>query len=108
MNLKDVFQICCDICDKHIEKSPKACIRYGDDLIKYTDLRAELETIKDWCYPMETKELRKCIFCRNCTHYKPYTHIQGGSKVTVYRCDLDNLPKQPNHYCGYGIEKGGK
>lgn len=101
MNLKDVFQICADICDKHIEKNPNARIKYGDGAIKYTDLKDELEKIRDWCYPMETKTLHKCICCKDCTYYKPYTHIQGGSKVKTYRCTLDNAVKPEDHYCSF-------
>lgn len=105
MNLKTVFEICSQICDKHIDKNPNACITYEDKRIPYTDIKHELDNIKEWCYPTESNNLRKCTYCQDCKHYKPYTHIQGGTKVTVYRCSFDNLPKQPEHFCGYAEEK---
>ncbi len=107
MNLKDLFEICSMICDKHIDRNPMACVVYEDNKILYTDIKQELNNLKDWCFPMDSKCIKKCTLCKDCKHYVAYTKsTYNHPKASVaYMCDLDNLPKKADHYCGYGEEK---
>ena len=104
MTTKDVFEICSMICDKHINKNPDACFKYNDKQYLYTDFKAELDKLKEWLYPVNTHCVKLTVDCQHCIHYKSYQHIESGTSVRTMRCNLDNLPKQPNHYCGYGEE----
>lgn len=104
MTIKDVFEVCSMICDKHINKNPNACFTYQGKQYSYADFQAELNKFKEWVYPVNTHSVKLCVDCKHCIHYKSYQHIEGGRSVSTMRCALDNLPKQPTHYCGYGEE----
>lgn len=105
MNLKDLFDICIAVCDKHLDRSEKACVIYKGDKIPYTKLKEEIETVKDWCYPMEVSDLHRCICCENCAYYQSYSRTSKGKVQTEMRCSFDNLPKPPKHYCSFAEEK---
>ena len=102
MNLKDLYEMCSLICDKHLAKNADACLTYKDQKIPYSMIKEELEKVRDWCYPLETRNIKKCTFCKDCIHYKSYTQA---SRAHIYMCSLDMKPKEKTHYCAYGEEK---
>jgi hypothetical protein len=104
MNLKNLIKMCSIICDKHIAKNPNACLTFENNKYLYTDIKKELDNLCGWCFPMETKEIRRCVFCSNCKNYLPgaqAVHNHPNVKVQ-FICKLDKMPKKPDHYCGYG------
>lgn len=105
MDLKSLFKICSMICDKHIAKNPQACIAYEGRKYLYTTIKQDLENLLGWCYPMDTREIKKCVMCSKCRHYQPATKTSTNHQSVTFICDLDKMPKKPNHYCGYGEEK---
>lgn len=108
MNLKTLFTLCSAVCDKHISKNEQACIRLGDELIPYTELKEEIDKVKEWCSPdVETERLKKVICCQDCKHYIACTQASHGSKPQVImRCELSNEVCPKTHYCGYAKERG--
>ena len=111
MKLLDLFKACSLVCDKHIAKNENACVRMDDALIPYTELKAEIEKVKDWCYPdLATEKLKKIVPCKECAHYKMCTTmIANNPKPQVaYRCSFDNDTKPANHYCSYAVPKDGE
>lgn len=108
MNLKTLFEACSIVCDKHIAKNEAACVRLGEELIPYTELKAEIEKLKEWCYPkLDTSTIKQIVNCRNCAHYKMCTRtIPNNPKPQVtFVCGLDNTPKPAEHYCSFAKEK---
>lgn len=105
MDLKELFTLCSMICDKHIAKNPNACITLDDTKHRYVDIKDDLDNLIGWCYPMDTKEIKKCVMCSKCRHYKVVNKLSSGRSVVTFVCDLDKLPKNKDHFCGYGEEK---
>lgn len=101
MTLKKLFDVCSMICDKHIAKNENACVTYQNEQVRYTEIKAEIEKVRDWCYNMNTSNLKQCTNCQSCVHYKT---LAKGTQITS-SCELDNLPKAPDHYCGYAKER---
>lgn len=108
MDLKELFTLCSMICDKHIDKNPNACVSLNGTKHLYTDIKQDLENLLGWCYPMDTKEIKKCVMCSKCRHYTPTNRLSQGRTIVTYVCDLDKMPKKHDHYCGYGEEKDDK
>lgn len=107
MNLKTLLSACSIVCDKHIAKNEQAIVRVEDNPILYTDLKAEIEKVKEWCYhDFDTDTIKQIIPCKKCVHYKMCTTcVPGKPKPQVtYRCSFDNEVKQPTHFCGYAKE----
>lgn len=101
MTLKKLFDICSMICDKHIAKNEKACVTYQEEQVRYTEIKSELEKVRDWCYNMNTSNLKQCTECKDCIHYKT---MAKGTQVSQF-CELDNQQKPPVHYCSFAKEK---
>lgn len=105
MTLKMLFDICSMICDKHIAKNENACVSYKDEQVRYTEIKSELEKVRDWCYNMNTTNLRQCTQCKDCAHYLITGTITKGEPKTKATCELDNQYKSPEHYCGFAKER---
>lgn len=109
MKLNTLFEACSLVCDKHIAKNENACVRISDDtLIPYTELKCEIDKVRDWCYPdLATERLKKIVTCKECVHYNMCTTIipNNPKPQVTHRCRLDNEIKDGNHFCGYAKEK---
>ena len=107
MTLRELFELCSAVCDKHINKNPNAGIQTNDGAIFYTDLKAEIEKVKDWCYPnMDTDRLKLVVRCQECSYYQPCTQVAPHSQPQVtMRCNLTGEMTPKNHYCSYAREK---
>lgn len=102
MTLKKLFDVCSMVCDKHISKNPDACVTYKDEKVRYTEIKEELEKVRDWCYNMNTTKLRQCTQCKDCVHYKITATV---SKGVTNSCELDNQYKPPEHFCSFAKER---
>lgn len=102
MTLKMLFDVCSKVCDKHIAKNENACVTYNNEQVKYTEIKEELEKVRDWCYNMSTTNLRQCTQCKDCKHYLVTKTVTKGVQST---CELDNQYKPPEHYCGFAKER---
>lgn len=111
MNLKDIFAVCINLCDLKLQDNPDIKFKRNGQIHTYTELKEELEKVSQWCYPLETQDLKLCIRCKNCKYYHKFKRCRN-DKNTKYGhpsyymlCSLDKKPKDPNFFCGSAEER---